>query len=40
LFSAAALLAAALACAKRSNLVVEQPALQHSNVIALVRRKR
>lgn len=40
LFSAAALLAAALACAMRSNLVVEQPALQHSNVIALVRRKR
>ena len=40
LFSAAALLAAALACAKRSNLAVDQPALQASNVIALVRRER
>ena len=40
LFSAAALLGAALACAKRSNFAVEQPALQPSNVIALVRRER
>jgi hypothetical protein len=40
LFSAAALLGSALACAKRSNLAVEQPALQPSNVIALVRRER
>jgi uncharacterized membrane protein YhaH (DUF805 family) len=40
LFSAAALLGAALACAKRSNRAVEQPALQPSNVIALVRRDR
>jgi hypothetical protein len=40
LFSAAALLGAALACAKRSNLAVEEPALQPSNVILLVRRER
>jgi hypothetical protein len=39
LFSAAALLGAALACAKRSHLAVEQPALPPSNVIALVRRE-
>jgi hypothetical protein len=40
LFSAAALLGAALACAKRSNFAVEQPALHPSNVIALIRRER
>ncbi len=40
LFSAAALLAAALACAKRSNRAVEELALPPSNVIALVRRER
>jgi hypothetical protein len=40
LFSAAALLGAALACAKRSGLAVEEPALQPSNVILLVRRER
>jgi hypothetical protein len=40
LFSAAALLGAALACAKRLNFAVEQPALPPSNVIVLVRRAR
>jgi uncharacterized membrane protein YhaH (DUF805 family) len=40
LFSAAALLGAALACGKRSNVPVEEPALPRSNVITLVRRER
>jgi hypothetical protein len=40
LFSAAALLGAALACAKPSSLAVEQPALQPSNVVPLIRRAR
>jgi hypothetical protein len=40
LFSAAALLGTALACAKRSRFVVEEPAALPENVISLVRRQR